>query len=124
MGPSSTTNAALVEKLEPEIGTFSAPGKWPPAKSTTGLTSSTCAPSGGAGTSGGSGCAPTNGPRFISTIRSMFGGRGTEIAADSAMNIATSSYASAGLNRRSKPIVVDAFELIALPHRDPATCPG
>ena len=35
-----------------------------------------------------------------------------------------SSLASAGLKRRSNPIVVDAFELIALPHSDPATWPG
>ena len=62
-----------------------------------------------------------NGPRLSSTIRCMLGGRGAEAPADSAMNSATSSNASAGLKRRSKPIVVDAFELIALPHSDPAT---
>ena len=80
--------------------------------------------SGGAASSVGSGCAPTNGPRFSSTMRSMFGGRGAEIPADSAMKSATSSCASAGLKRRSKPIVVDAFELIAFPQSEPATCPG
>ena len=57
-------------------------------------------------------------------MRSMFGGRGAEIAADSATNDATSSKASAGLKRRSNPIVVDAFELIALPQSEPATWPG
>ena len=81
-------------------------------------------PSGGAASSVGSGCAPTNGPRFSSTIRSMFGGRGAEMPVDSAMKSATSSCASAGLKRRSKPIVVDAFELIAFPHSEPATWPG
>ena len=40
------------------------------------------------------------------------------------MKSATSSCASAGLKRRSKPIVVDALELIAFPHNEPATCPG
>ena len=40
------------------------------------------------------------------------------------MKSAMSSCASAGLKRRSKPIVVDAFELIAFPHSEPATCPG
>ena len=30
----------------------------------------------------------------------------------------------AGLKRRSKPIVVEAFELIALPQSEPATWPG
>jgi hypothetical protein len=54
----------------------------------------------------------------------MFGGLGAEIPADSAMKSAMSSVASAGLKRRSKPIVVDAFELIALPQSDPATWPG
>ena len=54
----------------------------------------------------------------------MFGGRGADSAADSATKSATSSYASAGLKRRSKPIVVDAFELIAFPQSEPATWPG
>ena len=35
-----------------------------------------------------------------------------------------SSPWSAGLKRRSKPIVVDAFELIAAPQSEPATWPG
>ena len=52
------------------------------------------------------------------------GGRGAEMPVDSAMKSVTSSCASAGLKRRSKPIVVDAFELIAFPHSEPATCPG
>ena len=54
----------------------------------------------------------------------MFGGRGADTPVASATKSATSSCASAGLKRRSKPIVVDAFELIALPQSDPATCPG
>ena len=45
-------------------------------------------------------------------------------AAESAMNALTSEIWSDGLNRRSKPIVVDGFELIALPQSEPATCPG
>ena len=57
-------------------------------------------------------------------MRSMFGGRGAEAPVDSAMKSAMSSCASAGLKRRSKPIVVDAFELIAFPHSEPATWPG
>ena len=54
----------------------------------------------------------------------MFGGRGAEIPDDSATNAVTSSLANAWLKRRSKPIVVDAFELIALPQSEPATWPG
>jgi hypothetical protein len=54
-------------------------------------------------------------------MRSMFGGLGAETAADSAMKVATSSVASAELKRRSKPMVEEAFELIALPHNEPAT---
>jgi hypothetical protein len=65
-----------------------------------------------------------NGPLFSSTIRSMFGGRGVEIPVDSATKSATSSCASAALNFRSKPMVVDAFELMPFPQSDPATCPG
>jgi hypothetical protein len=42
----------------------------------------------------------------------MFGGLGADTAADSATNTAMSDV-SAGLKRRSKPIVVEAFELIA-----------
>ena len=80
--------------------------------------------SGGSGSSGGSGWTPTNGPRFSATIRSMFGGLGAEIPDDSATNAVTSSLASTWLKRRSKPIVVDAFELMALPHSEPATWPG
>ena len=57
-------------------------------------------------------------------MRSMFGGRGAEIPEDSSTNASTSSPASAGLKRRSNPIVVDAFEFIAFPYSDPATCPG
>jgi hypothetical protein len=51
----------------------------------------------------------------------MFGGRGAEITAVSATKSSTSSYARAGLKRRSKPIVVEAFELIAFPQSEPAT---
>ena len=63
-------------------------------------------------------------PAVHLTIRSMLGGRGAEMPVDSAMKSVTSSCASAGLKRRSKPIVVDAFELIAFPHSEPATWPG
>ena len=49
-------------------------------------------------------------------MRSMFGGRGAGRSPSRPRRRAlTSSCASAGLKRRSKPIVVDAFELIALP---------
>jgi hypothetical protein len=51
----------------------------------------------------------------------MFGGLGVDTPADWPTKVATSSVASAGLKRRSKPMVVDAFELIAFPQRDPAT---
>ena len=51
----------------------------------------------------------------------MFAGRGAETDADSATNEAMSLAASAGLKRRSNPIVVDDFELIALPQSEPAT---
>ena len=44
--------------------------------------------------------------------------------ADSATNASTSGIASIGLKRRSKPIVVDPRELIAMPHSEPATWPG
>ena len=49
--------------------------------------------------------------------------RGAE-ADDSATKSARRSIWSARLKRRSKPIVEDAFELIALPQSEPATCPG
>ena len=76
------------------------------------------------GSSGGSGRAPTNGPRFRATIRSTLGGLGAEMPAESATKSATSLNASAGLKRRSNPIVVEPFELIAFPQREPATWPG
>ena len=81
-------------------------------------------PWGGAASSSASGSAPTNGPRFASTMRPRFGGFGALIAADSAMNAATSVIWSVGLKRRSKPIVVEGFEHIDLPQREPATWPG
>ena len=81
-------------------------------------------PAGASSRASGRGCAPTNGPRFSSTIRSTFGGLGAVTAAEPATNVETSSAASAVLNRRSKPIVVDPFELIPLPQSDPATWPG
>ena len=90
-GLASTTNAAFVEKRVPETGTLNAPATWPAANASTGRTSSTCTPSGAAASSDGICCAPTNGPRLSSTIRSMFGGRGVETPADSATNTATSS---------------------------------
>ena len=54
-------------------------------------------------------------------MRSRLGGRGAETADDSATNASTVASASAGLKRRSKPIVVDAFELMPFPHSEPAT---
>ena len=50
-----------------------------------------------------------------------FGGFGAPTEADSAMKASTSLIGKSGLKRRSKPIVVDAFELIARPQSDPAT---
>ena len=57
-------------------------------------------------------------------MRARFGGFGAETPADSAMNAPTSDSASIGLKRRSKPIVVDARELIEVPQSEPATWPG
>ena len=53
----------------------------------------------------------------------MFGGRGGCGPSRAARKSASSPW-SAGLKRRSKPIVVDAFELIAAPQSEPATWPG
>ncbi len=50
----------------------------------------------------------------------MFGGRGGGGPSAAAMKSASSPW-SAWLKRFSKPIVVDAFELIAAPHSEPAT---
>ena len=63
----------------------------------------------------------TNGPRFSATMRSMFGGRSCEPPADASTNSSSSAIVIAWLNRRSKPIVDDAFELMPTPHREPAT---
>ena len=57
-------------------------------------------------------------------MRSMFGGRGAALPVMSATNEVASSTPSARLNRRSNPIVEDAFELMARPQREPATWPG
>ena len=54
----------------------------------------------------------------------MFGGFGASRPRDSATKTSSSSTGSALLKRRSKPIVDDAFELIAFPHSEPATWPG
>ncbi len=54
----------------------------------------------------------------------MFGGLGAETEAESATKSAWCSIWSTGLKRRSKPIVEEPFELIALPQSEPATCPG
>jgi hypothetical protein len=54
-------------------------------------------------------------------MRPRFGGFGAPIEADSATKASTASKRSIGLKRRSKPIVVEAFELIPFPHSDPAT---
>ena len=51
----------------------------------------------------------------------MFGGFGAETVAASATKETSSSSWSAWLKRRSKPIVEEAFELIALPQSEPAT---
>jgi hypothetical protein len=50
----------------------------------------------------------------------MLGGRGGCGPVAAARNSSCVS-ASAGLKRRSKPIVVDAFELIVAPQSEPAT---
>ncbi len=54
----------------------------------------------------------------------MFGGFGADTEAESATKSSSCSIWSAALKLRSKPIVEDAFELIALPQSDPATWPG
>ena len=54
----------------------------------------------------------------------MLGGLGAFTAAVSATNSSSFWIRSAGLKRRSKPIVDDGFELMLLPQREPATCPG
>ena len=54
----------------------------------------------------------------------MFGGFGADTEAESATKSASCSIWSAGLKRRSKPIVEEPFELIDLPQSDPATWPG
>ena len=78
----------------------------------------------GSGSSAARGCAATKGPRFSSTIRARFGGFGVVTVADAATNSSSSAIEAMGLKRRSKPIVVEPRELMATPHRDPATCPG
>ena len=54
-------------------------------------------------------------------MRIRFGGFGAETSADSATKASSSAIEAIGLKRRSKPIVVEPRELIALPHREPAT---
>ncbi len=54
----------------------------------------------------------------------MFGGLGADTEAESATKSASCSIWSARLKRRSKPIVEEPFELIALPQSEPATWPG
>ena len=124
-GPAAagTTKPAFVAKLGPDTGTLSAPAMCPTKKLSDGRTSRTVASPGSDSSTSGAG-APRNGPRFSSTIRSMFGGRGVSIEAESATNSSTVASASVWLNRRSKPIVVEPFELMPLPHSEPATCPG
>ena len=119
------TNAAFVANFDPETGTLKAPSMWPPRNSLVGRTSSTVAPSAEpTGSSGG--CAATKGPRFSSTIRSMFGGRGADEAVVATTNSSSlrSTSSSLWLNRRSKPIVEECIELMPAPQRDPATWPG
>ena len=86
----SSTKPALVEKLEPETGTLTAPGRCPARCVRDGadveqLRSARAARRAPAP----AGCAPRNGPRFSSTIRARFGGFGAETAADSATNAST-----------------------------------
>ena len=112
----------MVANEEPENETLKAPWTCPATNSRARRTSSTDAPSGESIVPSG-GCAPTNGPRFSSTMFSMFGGRGVDELARSWTNSSWSTL-SAWLKRRSKPIVEDAFELMPAPQREPATCPG
>ncbi len=117
----SSTKPALVEKLVPDTGTLTAPARWPARCSATGRTSRSCASSCGAGSSGAGGEVGRNGPRFTATIRARFGGLGLATDADSATNASSAGMPSMGLNRRSKPIVVELRELIEVPQSDPAT---
>ena len=114
---------AFVPNDEPETGTLIAPDV-PAAKSRGGRTSSTVA-SPGAVDGPRPGGAATNGPRLSATIRSLFGGR-SRADADRLGDelVHARRVRSIGLKRRSKPIVVEAFELIAAPHSEPATWPG
>ncbi len=118
-----TTKPAFVAKLGPDTGTLSAPAMCPTKKLSDGRTSRTVASPGSDSSTSGAG-APRNGPRFSSTIRSMFGGRGVSIEAESATNSSTVASASAGLNRRSKPIVVDALRAHALATQRARDVPG
>ena len=121
----SSTNPALVAKPRRRRGTLSAPGTCPAANSSAGAHVEHGAPSAPVRELlERRRRAPTNGPRLSATIRSMFGGRGAGAAVDSATKSSSSSRREHGLKRRSKPIVVDAFELIAAPHSEPATWPG
>ena len=114
----------MVANEVPDTGTFNDPCQWPSRYARAGRTSSTVAPSGGIGNSTTAAAAATCGPRFSSTSRLMFGGFGAEIEAESATKSASVSIWSAGLKRRSKPIVEEPLELIALPQSEPATWPG
>ena len=122
--PASSTNPAFVAKLVPETGTLTAPGRWPARCAPTGRTSRSCASCRRCGELLRERRRPANGPRLASTMRARFGGFGALIAAESAMNSSTSVSCRVGLKRRSKPIVVDGFELIDLPQSEPATWPG
>ena len=64
------------------------------------------------------------GTRLIATTRSVVGGRGVAIDADSRTNSWTSRMCSAGFVERSCAIVERRSELMLPPHSEPATWPG
>ena len=64
------------------------------------------------------------GPRFSSTIRCTFGGRGIEIADACATNALTSEIPNDTFSLRSAPIVEECSLDIEPPQSDPATWPG
>ena len=74
----------------------------------------------------GRGFADTSGisPRFLPTIFSNEGGLGGRSRMRKSTNAARSRSWSAGLKRRSKPIVEPDFADIARPHAEPAPWAG
>ena len=122
MLPLGMRNAAFVPNDDPDTGTLTAPGAWPAACVSASRTSRTKWPSRATGPTVGG--ALTNGPRLSSTMCSMFGGRGVGAHTDSATNSSTVARASAGLKRRSCPMVDERSSLIPAPQSEPATWPG